>query len=81
MKEGIAAFFQIHFTPLEIMLRCSAAGLHFKTIPAGFNAPLEFLTGFTLPTGNYIIYEEFVKKSLPIGKLFFLSFFGGVDTA
>jgi hypothetical protein len=35
------------FTPLEIMLRCSAAGLHFRTIPAGFNAPLEFLTGFT----------------------------------
>ena len=35
------------FTPLEIMLRCSAEGLHFRTIPAGFNAPLEFLTGFT----------------------------------
>jgi len=48
MKEGIAAFFQIHFT---------------------------------LPTGNYIIYEEFVKESLPIGKFLFLSFFGGVDTA
>jgi hypothetical protein len=36
------------FTPLEIMPRCSAAGLDFKIIPAGFNAPLEFLTGFTL---------------------------------
>jgi hypothetical protein len=35
------------FTPLEIMPRCSAAGLHFRLIPAGFNAPLEFLTGFT----------------------------------
>ena len=39
------------FTPLEIMPRCSAvppvAGLHFRTIPAGFSAPLEFLTGFT----------------------------------
>ena len=35
------------FTPLEIMPRCSAAGLHFRIIPAGFNAPLEFLTGFT----------------------------------
>ena len=52
------------FTPLEIMLRCSlrsqrssgpaaAAGLDFRIIPAGFNAPLsfesqrlEFLTGF-----------------------------------
>jgi hypothetical protein len=29
------------------MPRCSAAGLHFRLIPAGFNAPLEFLTGFT----------------------------------
>ena len=44
------------------MPRCSAAGLHFRIIPAGFNAPLEFLTGFTsdsdirilefLPTGT-----------------------------
>jgi hypothetical protein len=25
----------------------AAAGLNFRTIPAGFNAPLEFLTGFT----------------------------------
>jgi hypothetical protein len=33
------------FTPLEIILRCSAAGLHFRIIPAGSNAPLEFLTG------------------------------------
>jgi hypothetical protein len=29
------------------MPRCSAAGLDFGIIPAGFNAPLEFLTGFT----------------------------------
>ena len=35
------------FTPLEIMPRWSAAGLDFRIIPAGFNAPLEFLTGFT----------------------------------
>jgi hypothetical protein len=33
------------------MLRCFAlypaiAGLDFRIIPAGFNAPLEFLTGF-----------------------------------
>jgi hypothetical protein len=35
------------FTPLEIMLRCSAARLDFRIIPAGFNAPLEFLMGFT----------------------------------
>ena len=43
------------FTPLEIMPRCSAAGLDFRIIPAAFNAPLgfesqrlEFLTGFTI---------------------------------
>jgi hypothetical protein len=35
------------FTPLEIMPCCSATGLDFRIIPAGFNAPLEFLTGFT----------------------------------
>ena len=34
-------------TPLEIMPRCSGAKLRFNKIPAGFNAPLEFLTGFT----------------------------------
>ena len=28
----------------------AAAGLDFRIIPAGFNAPLEFLTGFTLKT-------------------------------
>ncbi len=28
------------------MPRCSAAGLDFRIIPAGFNAPLKFLTGF-----------------------------------
>jgi len=67
MKEGIAAFFQIHFTPLEIMLRCSAAGLHFKTIPAGFNAPLEFLTGFTAPLRSSLFksLENLLVKGLP----------------
>ena len=29
------------------MLRCSAAGLQVRMIPAGFNAQLEFLMGFT----------------------------------
>jgi len=29
------------------MPRCSAAGLSFIIVPAGFNALLEFLTGFT----------------------------------
>ena len=51
------AHFSLIFTPLEIMPRCSAAGLDSRIIPAGFNAPpveslwverLEFLTGFTL---------------------------------
>jgi hypothetical protein len=36
------------FTPLEIMPRCSAAELHCRIIPAGFNALLEFLMGFTM---------------------------------
>jgi hypothetical protein len=36
------------FTPLEIMPRYSAAGLDLRIIPAGFNAPLKFLTGFTI---------------------------------
>jgi len=35
------------FTPLEIIPRCSATGLDSRIIPAGFNAPPEFLTGFT----------------------------------
>jgi len=30
----------------------AAAGLHFRIIPAGSNAPLEFLTGFTI-----IVYQ------------------------
>jgi hypothetical protein len=29
------------------MARCSAEGLRFDTILAGFNAPLEFIPGFT----------------------------------
>jgi hypothetical protein len=34
------------------MPRCSAAGLDFRIIPAGFNAPLEFQTGFTYADGS-----------------------------
>jgi len=34
------------FAPLEIMPRSSAAGLDFRMILAGFNAPLQSLTGF-----------------------------------
>ncbi len=61
MKEAL-------FTPLEIMPRCSAAGLDFmehfikvlpfRIIPAGFNAPLEFLTGFT------VLLNHFNRKEL-----------------
>jgi hypothetical protein len=32
-------------TLLEIMPRCFAAGLYCKIAPAGFNPPMEFLTG------------------------------------
>ena len=34
--------------PVRNNARCSAEGLDFRIIPAGFNAPLEFLTGFTI---------------------------------
>jgi hypothetical protein len=47
LKTDCQNFWWGVFTPLEIMPRCSAAGLDFRIIPAGFNAPLEFLTGFT----------------------------------
>jgi len=51
---------RVGFTPLEIIPRCSAlhtmrcralqarySGIISQIIPTGFNAPLEFLTGFT----------------------------------
>jgi hypothetical protein len=34
------------------MPRCSVADLDFNIIPAGFNALLEFLTGFTFLDGG-----------------------------
>ncbi len=53
------------FTPLEIMPRCSAEGLGFIIIPAGFNAPLgfesqrlEFLTGFTTRWSSHVASER-----------------------
>jgi hypothetical protein len=33
--------------PVHHAVQGSAAGLDFRIIPAGFNDPLEFLTGFT----------------------------------
>jgi len=53
------------FTPLEIMPRCSAAGLGFRIIPAGFNAPLEFLTGFTFASLSWVdIFNDFRLSGL-----------------
>ena len=43
------------------MPRCSTAGLDFIIIPAGFNAPLEFLTGFIKL--KIIIEMQFVNPS------------------
>jgi 20S proteasome alpha/beta subunit len=52
--DDIANMALFFFTSLEIMPRCSAAGLDFRIIPAGFNAPLEFLTGFTEQYGKWL---------------------------
>jgi hypothetical protein len=62
--SGLFALFS--FTPLEIMPRCSAAGLDFRIIPAGFNAPLEFLTGFTLSLILWIGIELRWNLMLPM---------------
>ena len=40
----------------------AAAGLHFRLIPAGFNAPLEFLTGFTYETTLLLSREKIPGK-------------------
>jgi len=52
-------------TPLEITPPCSAAGLHFRTIPAAFNAPLGFesqrlgfLTGSASPEVSTPVSES-----------------------
>jgi hypothetical protein len=47
LQSGDRSKLLMLFTPLEIMPRCSAAGLDFRIILAGFNAPLEFLTRLT----------------------------------
>ena len=65
------SFFVLTFTPLEITLRCSPAGLHFRTIPAGFNAPLEFLTGLTVPVEPPPLTDRSVESDW---KAFFKSF-------
>ncbi len=59
------------FTPLEIIPHCSAAGLHFRIIPAGFYALLEFLTGFTFRMSvtaiKIVLYSTLIFISLPFG--------------
>jgi hypothetical protein len=50
------------------MPRCSAAGLDFRIIPAGFNAPLEFLTGFTHE--DFLPFYEDFSKSITDWKIF-----------
>ncbi len=48
------------FAPLEIMPRCSAARLDFTIIPVGFNAPLEFLTGFA---SRFYVFQLLASSS------------------
>jgi len=53
------------------MARYSAAGLDFRAIPAGFNAALEFLTGFTLMNAKRYAHSDRVTmveilKSRPL---------------
>jgi hypothetical protein len=72
------------FTPLEIMPRCSAlytmrcralqsrySGITFQIIPAGVNASLEFLTGFTtygrLMMGNGLLNLREKVKGIKSG--------------
>ena len=46
------------------MPRNSAAGLHFRIIPAGFSAPLELLTGFTFHEKfekNFVYFADFIQ--------------------
>jgi len=59
------------FTPLEIIPRCFAAGLNFRIIPAGFNAPLgfelqrlEFLTRYTRPERLQHMSEKIEIRSV-----------------
>jgi len=58
------------------MPHCSAAGLDFGVIPAGFNAPLELLTGFTShrkksrSNNKYLLSKHFQLLSrLPVSHI------------
>ena len=60
----LGKFFNLH--PVRNNARCSAADLGFNTIPAGFNAPLEFLTGFTFLDGGIKKFIQ-INWSWPLG--------------
>ena len=65
LAGNILLYTALLFTPLEIMPCCSAAGLDFAIIPAEFNAPLEFLTGFTLNLPRvYAATEDLLLNNL-----------------
>jgi hypothetical protein len=44
--------------PVHHAVQGSAEGLGFIIIPAGFNAPLEFLTGFTTRWSSHVALER-----------------------
>jgi len=56
------------------MPRCSAAGFGFIIVPAGFNAPLEFLTGFTSTRKEYLQYPKVDPALSPSSQGSFLEF-------
>ena len=51
------------------MPHCSAAGLHFRIIPAGSNAPLEFLTGFIDGGGSEAFGRQGIEDPLQRDRL------------
>jgi hypothetical protein len=49
------------------MPHCSVAGLDFKIISAGFNAPLKFLTGYTRLRKYKIFLSAFSGEKTDLG--------------
>jgi hypothetical protein len=47
LKRSLSLSYPIYPVRNNAPLLCSGV-THFRIIPAGFNAPLEFLTGFTI---------------------------------
>src|SRR4030067_2213501 len=76
-KNRLFHYFRSHpFTPLEAMARCSAERLGFIIIPAGFNALLEFLTGFTQQPPPPPLPGDTVSPPSGRGSPFFKGFWG-----